>query len=146
MEIDNNISNNINEYVKCRQEISIIRKELVLCVEKRELANQTMYNTQLLLNKYCKCIDGIENRQQLIINDSDNDSNDDNTINYNNFKRFNRSILKNELIELGQYIYTKSGIIKQQKRNNITYLRVFIGSELITWIVKSNIVNTRYKL
>eukprot|EP01084_Bolivina_argentea_P310111 536516_1 len=140
LEIDYNISNNISEYIYYRQEICKIRNELVECVEKREFANQTQYNTQLLLNKYCKCKCKCN---ELIINDSDNENENDNNIE-NNFKKININILKNELIELGQYIYQKSGLIKQQKRDNITYLRVFIGSELITWIVKSNIVNIRY--
>ena len=38
-----------------------------------------------------------------------------------------------------------SGLIKSQKRDGLDYLKVFMGGELITWMVESSISSTRYE-
>eukprot|EP01083_Nonionella_stella_P175950 614323_1 len=132
-QLDDNISKSISQYIQIRRKISQIQNELVQCVEKRELANHVQYKTSKMLKKQCQHTQDDDN------NESCSDDEDDDAY------IINKEILKNEVIKLAQDIHQRSGLIRQHRRNGVCHLRVFVGSELVTWMVKSDIVSTRYE-
>jgi len=150
-ELDDNVSPAVEEYLNLRQQMHRVQEKLVDCVERRERLCQTERETVQSLKRHiprklcgagrCEC-DCIHRDSILIDDDGDGD---DPVVYKERANSLSGEELREQLILLGQDIFTRSGLIRKHHRDGMCLLRVFVGSELITWMVRSKIVSTRYE-
>ena len=148
-ELDDNVSPQVEEYLSLKKQIHKIQEKLVECVERRERLNQTEHETKYCLRRQipskrcsasslCGCI----HRDSILIDDPCNghgadDEDDEDGLEFTRrVSVFGADQLREQLVLLGQDIFTRSGLIRKQQREGMCLLRVFVGSELITWMVR----------
>lgn len=150
--LDGNISPTVSEYVYYRKDMSRAQNELVQCCQQREQANQALMNSRLRLKRNmismkmnechhhqsckCKC-----NHPNMILIEYEYDDDD---YDINTMFQLPTALLSAVLLKLCEDI-RHSGLIRTQKRSGLNYIRVFVASELVTWMVKSHIVQSRYE-
>ncbi|ETO24001.1 hypothetical protein RFI_13159 [Reticulomyxa filosa] len=154
------VSNSIRDYIHYQHKHEVILEKLGHRCQKRnwylnavtfaEKRVKEHYATKQMTCRRCDCsrkkekekIQRSKDRQRKESIESVESMEDCNQNEYEQSEHLNN--LDKELHQLCKEIHS-SGIIRDQRRNGFVHSKVFLGSELITWLTKSLIVNSRYE-